>query len=165
MADRSTSLTLHLLRHAHAGDSTTWSGPDEERPLTKRGRHQAERLGRFLAKNAIRPDAIVSSPKVRALQTAEIVADTLDLPVRVDLRLGDGYDLVALGAIATGTGVAAPMLVGHDPDLSFALAALCRGDGLTMRKGALATIDVRLPFVPGAGTLRWLIPPELLVDD
>jgi phosphohistidine phosphatase SixA len=83
----------------------------------------------------------------------------------VDLRLGDGYDLVALGAIATGTGVAAPMLVGHDPDLSFALAALCRGDGLTMRKGALATIDVRLPFVPGAGTLRWLIPPELLVDD
>jgi phosphohistidine phosphatase SixA len=158
-------MTLHLLRHAHAGDSTTWSGPDEERPLTKRGRHQSERLGRFLARNAIRPDAIVSSPKVRALQTAEIVAVSLDLPVRVDLRLGDAYDLTELQAIASDTGVAAPMLVGHDPDLSFALAGLCRGDGLTMRKGALATIDVRLPFGPGAGTLRWLIPPDLLTDD
>lgn len=165
MPDRPTSITLHLLRHAHAGDSTTWAGPDEERPLTKRGRHQAERLGRFLAKNAIRPDAIVSSPKVRALQTAEIVAESLDLPVRVDLRLADAYDLAALQAIAADAGVAAPMLVGHDPDLSFALAGLCRGDGLTMRKGALATIDVRLPFEPGAGTLRWLIPPDLLADD
>ncbi len=164
MPDRPTSLTLHLLRHAHAGDSTTWEGPDEQRPLTKRGRHQAERLGRFLLKNEIRPDGIWSSPKVRALQTAEIVAEALDLPVRVDLRLGDGYDLAELETIALDAGVAAPMLVGHDPDLSFALAGLCRGDGLTMRKGALATIDVRLPFRPGAGTLRWLVPPDLLTE-
>ncbi len=164
MADRSDTLTLHLLRHAHAGDSTTWEGPDEGRPLTRRGRHQAERLGAFLVRNAIRPDAIVTSPKVRALQTAEIVADALDLPVRVDLRLGDGYDLVTLEQIALDARVAAPMLVGHDPDLSFALGGLCHADGLTMRKGALATIDVRLPFRPGSGILRWLVPPDLLAE-
>ena len=162
MADRSDTLLLHLLRHAHAGDSTTWEGPDEERPLTKRGRHQAERLGLFLVRHAIKPDAIVSSPKIRALQTAEIVADALDLPVNVDLRLGDGYDLADLERIAVETGMAAPLLVGHDPDLSFALSALCGGGGLTMRKGTFVSIDVRRPFAPGSGTLRWLVPPDLI---
>lgn len=164
MSDRSAPVVLHLLRHAHAGDSTTWDGPDEQRPLTKRGRHQAERLGRFLVATGIRPDAIVSSPKVRALQTAELVAEALDLTVALDLRLGDGYDLAGLERIVADTGVAAPMLVGHDPDLSFVLTALCAASGLTMRKGSFATIDVRPPFRPGGGTLRWLVPPDLLPE-
>jgi len=164
MTDRPELATLHLLRHAHAGDSATWQGPDEQRPLTKRGRHQAERLGRFLVAGGIRPDVIVSSPKVRALQTAELVAEALDLPVTLDPRLGGGYDLADLEGIAADTKVAAPMLVGHDPDLSFALSGLCGAGGLTMRKGALATIDVRRPFRAGGGTLRWLVPPDLLPE-
>ncbi len=57
------------------------------------------------------------------------------------------------------------MLVGHDPDLSFALAGLCGGGGLAMRKGSLATLDVRLPLRSGSGMLRWLVPPDLLGDD
>src|SRR4051794_15073951 len=110
MSDRSDSLVIHLLRHAHAGDSTTWEGPDEQRPLTKRGRHQAERLGRFLVANGTRPDAIVSSPRIRALQTAEIVAAALGMDIRLDLRLGDGYDLAELERIVLDTEVGAPML-------------------------------------------------------
>jgi len=153
---------LHLLRHAHAGDSTTWSGADAERPLTRKGRDQAARLARFLATNGIRPDAIMSSPKVRAQQTAEIVATALDLTVRLDERLGDGYDLADLARIVEDSRVAAPMLVGHDPDLSFALAGLCAARGLTMRKGSLATIELRGSFTPGSGILRWLVPPDLL---
>jgi len=164
MPDRSDVVTLHLLRHAHAGDSTTWQGPDEERPLTKRGRHQAERLGRFLVASGIRPDAVVSSPKVRALQTAELVAEALDMNVTLDLRLGDGYDLADLERIVADANVAAPMLVGHDPDLSFALSGLCGAGGLTMRKGTFATIDTHRPFRPGSGTLRWLMPPDLLPE-
>jgi phosphohistidine phosphatase len=164
MSDRPTSLVLHLLRHAHAGDSTTWEGPDETRPLTKRGRHQALRLGRFLVANGIRPDLIVSSPKVRALQTAEIVAEALGMTVSVDLRLGDGYDLAELERIALDTGVRAPMLVGHDPDLTFALAGLCGARGLGMRKGTFATIDTELPLGPGSGSLRWLVPPDLIAE-
>ena len=164
MSDRSDAIALHLLRHAHAGDSTTWEGPDEQRPLTKRGRHQAERLGRFLVASGTRPDAIVSSPRIRALQTAELVAEALGMDIRLDLRLGDGYDLALLERIVQDTEVAAPMLVGHDPDLSFVLSTLCGASGLTMRKGALATIDVRRPFRVGGGTLRWLLPPDLLPD-
>lgn len=156
---------LHLLRHAHAGDSSTWDGPDALRPLTKRGRRQADRLGRFLLAGGVRVDAIVSSPKVRARQTADIVGEHLGLEVVEDPRLGDGYDLAELEAIAQAGGVRAPMLVGHDPDLSFALAGLCGGGGLTMRKASLATLDVRLPLRPGSGMLRWLVPPDLLGDD
>ncbi len=164
MSERSVAVTLHLLRHAHAGDGTTWQGPDEQRPLTKRGRHQAERLGRFLVASGIRPDAIVSSPKVRALQTAELLAEALDMTVALDLRLGDGFDLAGLERIVADTEVAAPMLVGHDPDLSFVLSGLCGAAGLTMRKGTFATIDVHGPFQPGSGILRWLVPPDLLPE-
>jgi phosphohistidine phosphatase len=157
------TLLLHLLRHAHAGDGVTWEGPDEQRPLTRRGRHQAQRLGRFLLGNGIRPGAIVSSPKVRAIQTAELVAEALGMTVGIDLRLGDAYDLVGLERIALDTGVADPMLVGHDPDLSSALSELC-GAGLAMRKGTLATIEAPRPFEPDGGSLRWLVPPDLLAE-
>jgi phosphohistidine phosphatase len=162
MTDRDGPLVLHLLRHAHAGDPETWQGPDDLRPLSKRGRRQAERLGAFLAEHGIRPDVIVSSPKLRAQQTAERVAEALGLRVELDDRLAGGYDLGQLEDIVLTTGGHAPMLVGHDPDLSIALARLVGGSGLTMRKGALATLEVRRPFRTGNAMLRWLLPPELL---
>lgn len=164
MPDRDGPLLLHLLRHAHAGDPETWPGPDDLRPLSKRGRRQAERLGAFLAEHDIRPDVIVSSPKVRAQQTADRVAEALGLRVELDHRLGSGYDLGQLEDIVLASGGDAPMLVGHDPDLSFALARLVGGAGLTMRKGALATLEVRQPFRTGGATLRWLVPPDLLEE-
>ena len=164
MTGRTERVAVHLLRHAHAGDSSTWEGPDELRPLTKRGRRQAERLGRFLAATAVRPGAIVSSPRVRALQTAEIVAEALHMSVAVDARLGEGYDLEELERIVLDAGIAGPMLVGHDPDMSLALAGLCGGRGLAMRKGALATLDVDRPFRAAGGMLRWMVPPELLLE-
>ena len=58
-------IQLHLLRHAHAGDPMKWSGPDDVRPLSEKGRLQAERLGLLLADAAFEPDAILSSPKLR----------------------------------------------------------------------------------------------------
>ena len=71
---------LGLLRHAHAGDPTSWSRPDDLRPLTDKGRGQAERrLGRLLASAGFVPDAMLTSPRVRAVQTAEIVGDELGL--------------------------------------------------------------------------------------
>ena len=65
-------IELHLLRHADAGDPMAWDGPDEARPLSDKGERQADRLGRFLAGVGFAPDVIITSPKVRAAQTAEI---------------------------------------------------------------------------------------------
>ena len=56
------------------------------------------------------------------------------------------------------------MVVGHDPDFSMLLSGLIGSAPQGMRKGALATIDIQRPLRAGTGTLRWLIPPELLVD-
>ena len=67
-------IELYLLRHADAGDPMAWQGPDAARPLSGKGERQADRLGRFLAGIGFTPDAIITSPKVRAAQTAEGVA-------------------------------------------------------------------------------------------
>lgn len=154
---------LYLLRHAHAGDALTWDGPDAIRPLTDKGRQQADRLGRFLAERGLRPDAIVTSPRVRAAQTAQIVADILEVPVTVDERLADLLDIATVDALLTDHGdPRSPVLVGHDPDFSDLVAGLCGAAGVPMRKGSLARIEIARPLRPGAGLLRWLIPPDAL---
>lgn len=155
-------MELYLLRHADAGDPQKWSEPDAARPLSRKGRRQAERLGAFLASVGFKPDVIVTSPKVRALETAEIVGQALKVAVTERELLAYGLGIAQLAALLEDLDVTAPMLVGHDPDFSDLLATLCAASGLTMKKGALARIDMRLPAVPGSGMLRWLIPPDLL---
>ncbi len=162
-ADRPAATELYLLRHAHAGDPEGWTGDDAARPLSSKGDGQAERLGAFLADTGFRADAIVSSPKVRARQTAELVARHLEMEVRLDERLGGGFDGAAVDAILADLGnPGRVVLVGHDPDFSELLGALVGSDRVTMKKGALARVDVAGPVTSGAGTLRWLVPPDLL---
>lgn len=154
---------LHLLRHAHAGDPMKWHGPDEVRPLSEKGRLQAERLGRFLAAAGFEPDAILTSPTLRALETARLVATALGLPVRVDDALAGPLEIEALEAILSTAGdPRRPLLVGHDPDFSELAAALTGLPELPVRKGALVRIDILRPIEPGSGLLRWLLPPDLL---
>ena len=155
---------VHLLRHAHAGDAFKWIGDDDLRPLTDKGRKQCERLGAFLEKHAVRPDVIVTSPMVRAAQTAEIVAAKLDMTVRTDQRLADGFGQRELWALLDETGAREVMFVGHDPDFSSLLAYLIDAAGISMKKGALATVDIRTKLGDGEGELRWLVPPELLAE-
>lgn len=156
---------IHLLRHAHAGDAFEWVGDDDLRPLTSKGRGQSERLGVFLEAHGVRPDVIVSSPLVRAQQTAEIVAATLGMTVRTDARLGSGFGRHELWALLDELGAREPMFVGHDPDLSSLVAYLIDAASISMKKGALATIDLNSQISDGDGELRWLLPPELLTTD
>jgi phosphohistidine phosphatase len=162
MANRDT-LQLHLLRHAHAGDPEGWSGPDAARPLSPKGEQQAERLGQFLASLGFKPDAIITSPKLRAAQTAEIVGKALGVEVKEDERLAREFDLVTVEAILFDAGEPTkPVLVGHDPDFSELIATLCGTLNVPMRKGAFARIDGDRPLARGSGTLRWLVSPDLL---
>lgn len=159
------SVRVHLLRHAHAGDAFAWASDDDLRPLTKKGRGQCERLGAFLDAHGVRPDVIVSSPKVRAQQTAEIVATTLGMSVKTDTRLGDDFGKSELWELLDELGAREPMLVGHDPDFSTLLGYLIDAAGVSMKKGALATVDLGTKLSDGDGELRWLLPPELLAED
>jgi phosphohistidine phosphatase SixA len=154
---------LYLIRHADAGDPEAWTGSDDVRPLSGKGEKQAKRLGRFLAELGFRPDAVITSPKTRARQTAEIVADSLGVEIAIDERLAGGVDVVAIEAILFDAGEPErPVLVGHDPDLSELTSWIAGAGPFALKKGALVRIDTIRPISQASGTLRWLVPPDLL---
>ena len=106
---------------------------------------------------------MISSPKVRAYRTAELVALHLGLPVGIDPRLGEALDPEDIDTVLAEAGdPVRPVLVGHDPDFSELAALLSGASHLPMRKGTLARIDIERPLQAGGGTLRWLLPPDLL---
>lgn len=154
---------LLFVRHAHAGNALGWDGPDDLRPLTAKGLRQATRLGGLLAAADIHPDVLLSSARLRAVQTAEVLSAALSCPVQLDARLAEGLSLDNLRLIVEeASGAGQLMLVGHDPDFSDLVSALV-GAPIAVRKGALVRIEVDASGpAPGAGILRWLIPPEAL---
>jgi phosphohistidine phosphatase len=122
---------LWLLRHAEAADGF----PDDDRPLTDRGIRQAEAVGRALARLGTNIDVCLSSPKLRALQTAQRACEPLGVEVTVEPRLaGEPFDPSELTA-----GLGDVLLVGHDPSFSLVLHDLT-GVQARMRKGGLAGI-------------------------
>ena len=163
MTNANQAMSLHLLRHADAGDPEAWQGDDTARPLSGKGVRQAERLARHLAAVGFEPDAILTSPKIRAVQTAEIVGRALGVEPRTDERLMGAPGLREVAAILADAGSPRrPVLVGHDPEFSEMLAELCGASSVPMKKGALARVDLRGPLAAGTGELRWLLPPDLL---
>lgn len=155
---------LYLLRHAHAGDPAKWKGDDAVRPLSDRGERQSERIAQLLAGAEERPDLFITSPKVRAHDTAKIVGKALKVPVVVDKRLVGPLDPETVEAILLAAGPAdRPCIVGHDPDFSHLLQELTGSPGVMMRKGALARVDYEgNALLRGRGVLRFLVPPEVL---
>jgi phosphohistidine phosphatase len=158
-------LQLYLLRHADAGDPMAWPGDDAERPLSAKGKRQARRLGSLLADIGWRPDLILTSPKVRASQTARIVGQAVDVKPGDESRLANPFELGDISAmLAAHPDARRVVLVGHDPDFS-SIASTLTGAAIELRKGAIARID--LPDAKptaGEGALRWLIPPGVVPD-
>ena len=122
-----------MLRHADAEDGS----PDAERPLSPKGRRQAEAAGRALAAMGVELDACVTSPKVRARDTAELACKALGIQPLEDPRLEGGPFDPREVAGERGEDV---LLVGHDPDFSLAVNRLT-GAQVRMKKGALAALD------------------------
>lgn len=158
-----TRIEILFLRHADAGDPLAWTGPDDDRPLSAKGERQAERVARHLEAIGADPDAIVSSPKLRAFQTAEVVAKRLGREVVISDRLAGGLDVESLEELLDEAGMPGQtLLVGHDPDFSGMVSALVGAPGIILRKGSLARVDASLPLVEGGCELRWLIPPDAI---
>ncbi len=124
---------LWLLRHGDAADGS----PDAERPLTKKGERQSSAAGRALKRLGIEIDACLTSPKVRAADTAKLACEPLGVEPKHEPKLAGGpFDGEALAA-GLGDDV---LLVGHDPDFSMAVHALT-GAQVRMKKGGLAGIE------------------------
>jgi len=128
---------IYLLRHGAAEDGA--EKDDADRELTDKGRHQSDAAGRALRVLAPGLEACLSSPKVRARDTARIACEHLGLEVEETPELSGGpVDLLALAA-----GRGDVLLVGHEPDFSNAIAAVT-GAQVKLRKGGLAAIEGRL---------------------
>lgn len=82
--------TIHLIRHAKAKNRLTWEEPDHLRPLTKRGRREADAIAARLGEEQL--VRLVSSPFIRCLQTLEPLAVVLDLPIETTDLLAEGAD-------------------------------------------------------------------------
>ena len=124
---------IWLLRHGDAEDGS----PDSERPLTEKGRDQSRWAGAALKAIGAEIDACLTSPKVRATETARLVCEPLGVEPELEPKLAGGpFDAEALAA-GLGDDV---LLVGHDPDFSMAVHSLT-GAQVRMKKGGLAGIE------------------------
>jgi phosphohistidine phosphatase len=113
--------TLFLVRHAKSSwDDTTL--PDKDRPLDDRGKRDAPKMGKRLAKRDVKPELILSSPAMRSLATAEIIAKKLDYKLKdivVDDRLYGGDTDGLLNVIhRLDDELERVMLFGHNPELT-----------------------------------------------
>ena len=137
---------LWLLRHGDAADGS----PDAERPLTSKGEGQARAAGGALKAMGVELDACLTSPKVRAAETARLACEPLGIDPQMEPKLAGGpFDAEALAA-GLGDDV---LLVGHDPDFSMAIHALT-GAQVRMKKGGLAGVE--------KGEIKVLLRPDEL---
>lgn len=135
---------IYLLRH---GEAERGNGDDAARRLTPKGERQSEAAGRALAVLGVEIDACLTSPKVRAADTARLACEALPLTPETEPELAEGgFDALALAA-----GRGKVMLVGHEPDFSNEVARLT-GAKAKLRKGGLAIVD--------GGTLLALLRPQ-----
>jgi phosphohistidine phosphatase len=157
-------MKCYFLRHGMAVDASEWSGADFDRPLTSEGRERMTQAAKALAALPLKVDVIVTSPLVRAVQTATIVAKRLKLEDRLveDARLGGGFGLSELAQVLAEHRTAdALMLVGHEPSMSRIAGELIGGANVDFKPGSLACVDVPEP-ASLQGTLLWLVPATVL---
>lgn len=156
-------MKLIFLRHGIAEDRAP-DGTDFSRRLTDKGEEEMRREADALARIGLKPGIILTSPLVRAAQTAEIVAHALGMAdrVREEPRLA-GFSLEHLRTVVTAhSDRRSLMLVGHEPSFSTVVGQLIGGANVRMKKGGLAIVEADAITI-GSGTLLALVPPAMLL--
>lgn len=150
-------MKIYLLRHAEAEDIST---SDHNRRLTARGIKRTTTAANVMVSLGIKAAHIYSSPRVRARQTAEIVADAMGMLVELDEEVNFGFDMDSVASLISGLDVDEDvMFVGHEPSMSAVVRGLS-GAAVNMKKGGLARIDL-LNRASLRGELVWLIAPKV----
>ena len=161
-------MNLYVLRHGIAVErGTPGLGQDADRPLTAKGERRLWRITAAMAALELSFDLILSSPYLRARQTAGIVAEALRARKKLELldSLTPGGDAKMLIAYLNGLGPAPEhvMLVGHEPYLSGLIARLISGSvssAVTMKKGGLCKLTATSLRYGRCASLEWLLTPK-----
>lgn len=167
-------MILYIVRHAIAEqrDSTSNEEQDSQRPLTDEGRKKFRQIARGLRDMGTRIDLILTSPYLRAIDTARLLHKKLELdpeklvimqglsplgnPDQLIHEIGERY--ASVGSIA---------LVGHEPGLSRLIAVLLSGDPtlpITLKKGGVCCLTVERLEYGRCASLEWLLTPAQLIQ-
>lgn len=161
-------MKLYLVRHAIAEDSANYED-DSLRPLTDKGRERMKKIAAALREIGVQPDLIVSSPFVRANQTASVLAQALKYREQIVYSdslapMGEAGDMI--GEINEKYSVDELMLVGHEPSLSSLAGLLLAGDAeiaINLKKGGVCCLSADDLHYDRKAVLEWLITPKISV--
>lgn len=164
-------MELYVLRHGIAAERGTYAD-DGRRPLTPEGTAKMRKIAAAFGPLGVRVGMVLSSPLVRARQTADIAAEALDLPVTIVEELSAGappadiVEAIEDHVPEDADDEAAVMIVGHEPDLSRLVSLLVSGNdwsGVRMKKGGLCKLTIGELRVGPCAILEWLLWPKQLV--
>ncbi|MBC8096454.1 MAG: phosphohistidine phosphatase SixA [Akkermansiaceae bacterium] len=159
-------MKLYLLRHGEAAEHGDPRYKENERPLTPKGIQRTKQLAHALREMDIAFDKILSSPLLRARQTAEIMARGMEKPADLTEALTPSGNMQALVEQIGGIRPvpASVLLVGHEPYLSGFISFLCLGNPelqIKLKKGALCRLEIEQLTCGKCAVLEWLLQPRL----
>jgi phosphohistidine phosphatase len=160
-------MNLYFLRHGLAVERAEFDyANDAARPLTPKGRKQLRTVAPALRAMELNFDVILSSPLLRARQTAEIVAAELKLKQRPaladELKPGGSAKKLVLKISRLKSPPENVLLVGHEPDFSELISLFVTGHpggGFALKKGGLAKLEIQMLRAGKCATLAWLLTP------
>jgi phosphohistidine phosphatase len=159
-------MNLYIVRHAWAFDRDDSQWPDDDlRPLTKGGKERFANVAATLIERGMTPEIIATSPLVRCVETAHILAaERVDVVEMDQLRPGANADDLLAWTVRQARKLEEIAWVGHSPDVDRLAAALLgqRGDSIRFAKGAVASIRFDGHPMFGAGELQWLVTAKML---
>jgi phosphohistidine phosphatase len=163
-------MNLYILRHAIAEDRDENAFPDDSlRPLTTKGKKKMVKIAEKLKDMGAQIDLILSSPYVRAHDTAKVVVKAFELKkkqlVLSDQLTPSGFAKDLIAEINEKYPVDNLMLVGHEPYLSDLIAMLVAGDpsvSIAMKKGGVCRLSIDNLVYDKCATLEWLLTPAQL---
>ena len=164
-------MNLYIIRHAIAVDEGTPEYEDDsQRPLTDKGKKKMRQIAKGLRALGVGFDLILSSPYVRAKETAEIVADVFKMKKSIEysenlIPMGDPDLLIA--EINEKYSVDSIALVGHEPHLTHLIGLLISenaGADITLKKGGVCNLSADDLHHARQATLEWLLTPGILVE-
>ncbi|MBI5758362.1 MAG: phosphohistidine phosphatase SixA [Planctomycetales bacterium] len=156
---------MHVLfvRHAAAAETGEFAGSDFDRPLTDDGRARFAAVANWVAARGKTPQVIVSSPLVRARQTAEILRDITGVEhstLVIDDVAAPGISARRLSEFLAKLGQEVVAVVGHQPDMGHCLAKFIGGGHVSFGKGHVACIEFEGDPELESGSLCWFVGPR-----
>jgi phosphohistidine phosphatase len=159
-------MEIYILRHGIAVErGSPGYKKDSDRPLTEDGEDKMHRIAQAMVGTGMRFDLILSSPYVRAEQTAHIVAAEMDEEVALTDSLIPGGNILELIKEVNERKPGSVLLVGHEPDLSRLVSLLVTGGNdasIELKKGGLCRLAADKLTFGRCATLNWLLTPKQL---